>query len=425
MFEVVKKVKKKSENRTGIPMQLKERMEQNTGMSLDDVRVHYNSALPARLDALAYTQGNRVEIGPGQEQHLPHELGHVVQQKLGIVRANERHPGGAALNTDPKLEHQADEIGAGRSSLFAQQDTKQGFETVVQRHPFDIFELIHGLLAIIPRGAQNIRENLVKIESKSKIDDADIKSIRALLGDTLFFSVDTRKKINELFFHYYDMEVEHDLNIYKKCIRCEGIDDENVMNRDESCLIDALNDIYATPTGKELLVRLAANKAKHPKKGTTIYLEHRDAPSKISKGNNKDEELRRNEKGKYIAGPGAGVYVALGSQALDDIYKVHEELMGMHTIVLAHELIHALHAQMGIKPTWSILLGNKNALQESDCQKNFKEKYSQFHTCEYPDDVPTTGIVNNIVYPKPLEEIKHINENQIRKELNLEPRTEY
>lgn len=108
------------ENRTGIPMQLKERLENSTGMSFDDVRVHYNSDLPARLDALAYTQGNQVEIGPGQERHLPHELGHVVQQKLGAVRANTVHSSGVALNTDAHLEHQADEIGAGKQVAIVQ-----------------------------------------------------------------------------------------------------------------------------------------------------------------------------------------------------------------------------------------------------------------------------------------------------------------
>ena len=109
-------------NRTGIPLQLKERLEQNTGVSFDDVRVHYNSALPAKLDALAYTKGNQVEIGPGQERHLPHELGHVVQQKLGMVRANARHASGEALNTDDGLERQADEIGAGRKVRFCCQE---------------------------------------------------------------------------------------------------------------------------------------------------------------------------------------------------------------------------------------------------------------------------------------------------------------
>lgn len=104
----------RQENRTGIPTQLKERMEQSTGLSLDDVRVHYHSPLPAKLNALAYTMGNRVEIAPGQERHLSHELGHVVQQKLGMVRANATHSSGVALNTEARLERQADEIGAGK-----------------------------------------------------------------------------------------------------------------------------------------------------------------------------------------------------------------------------------------------------------------------------------------------------------------------
>ena len=116
-------------NLTGIPAQLKERLEESTGLSLDDVRVHYNSDLPARLDALAYTQGNRVEIGPGQERHLPHELGHVVQQKLGTVRANAMHASGVALNTDASLERQADEIGAGKRVDIVQ---RMG-DNVVQR----------------------------------------------------------------------------------------------------------------------------------------------------------------------------------------------------------------------------------------------------------------------------------------------------
>ena len=101
-------------NRTGIPTKLKERLEQSSGIALDDVRVHYNSGLPGKLDALAYTYENRVEIAPGQEHCLPHELGHVVQQKLGIVRANAMHPSGVAMNTEEGLEHQADEIGAGK-----------------------------------------------------------------------------------------------------------------------------------------------------------------------------------------------------------------------------------------------------------------------------------------------------------------------
>ena len=111
------KKRRQEPNDTGIPAQLKKSLERNTGYSFDDVRVHYYSEKPAKLEALAYTQGSQVYLGPGQERHLPHELGHVVQQKMGIVHANTRHESGAALNTDAALERQADEIGNGRVHL--------------------------------------------------------------------------------------------------------------------------------------------------------------------------------------------------------------------------------------------------------------------------------------------------------------------
>lgn len=108
------KTEKKSApiNRTNIPTHIKNRVESTANVSLDDVRVHYGSGRPERVGALAYTQGNQVYIGPGQERHLPHELGHVVQQKLGRVTAT-RVENGYALNDDPVLERQADRIGAG------------------------------------------------------------------------------------------------------------------------------------------------------------------------------------------------------------------------------------------------------------------------------------------------------------------------
>lgn len=112
-FKEIEENTEKTKRNTGIPAQLQKRLEKKTGVSMEDVQVHYYSDRPAKLDALAYTQGNHVYIGPGQERHLPHELGHVVQQKLGKVRANETHPSGAAMNTEERLEREADEIGKG------------------------------------------------------------------------------------------------------------------------------------------------------------------------------------------------------------------------------------------------------------------------------------------------------------------------
>ena len=101
-------------NKTGIPDNLKTGMESLSGMPLDDVNVHYNSEKPAQLQALAYAQGTDIHLGPGQEEHLPHELGHVVQQKKGTVKPTMQMMGkseGVPVNDDPQLEREADLMG--------------------------------------------------------------------------------------------------------------------------------------------------------------------------------------------------------------------------------------------------------------------------------------------------------------------------
>ena len=57
-------------NNTGLPDQLKSGIESLSGLSMDEVRVHYNSAQPAQLNALAYAQGSDIHLAPGQERHL-------------------------------------------------------------------------------------------------------------------------------------------------------------------------------------------------------------------------------------------------------------------------------------------------------------------------------------------------------------------
>lgn len=101
--------KRTTSNRTGIPDHVKERFENRSGHSFDDVKVHYNSDRPAQFQALAYTQGQDVYIGPGQERHLGHELGHVVQQMEGRVSATGKL-NGEAVNDDAGLEREADRM---------------------------------------------------------------------------------------------------------------------------------------------------------------------------------------------------------------------------------------------------------------------------------------------------------------------------
>src|SRR4051794_16424937 len=71
---------------TGLPHDLRASMEYLSGLSMDDVQVHYNSSQPLRVQALAYTRGIDIYVGPGQEHYLAHEAWHVVQQKRGCVQ---------------------------------------------------------------------------------------------------------------------------------------------------------------------------------------------------------------------------------------------------------------------------------------------------------------------------------------------------
>ena len=82
-----------------------------SGLAMDDVRVHYNSPQPAQLQALAYTQGTDIHVGPGQEKHLPHEAWHVVQQKRGRVKPTMQIQD-VAINDEAGLEKEADVMGA-------------------------------------------------------------------------------------------------------------------------------------------------------------------------------------------------------------------------------------------------------------------------------------------------------------------------
>lgn len=99
-------------NRTGMPDNLKSGIENLSGHSLDDVQVHYNSSKPAQLNALAYAQGTDIHVAPGQEQHLPHEAWHVVQQAQGRVQPTMQMNGDIPVNDDVGLETEADVMGA-------------------------------------------------------------------------------------------------------------------------------------------------------------------------------------------------------------------------------------------------------------------------------------------------------------------------
>jgi len=110
------------ENKTGLPNQLKAGVENLSGISMDDVKVHYNSAKPAQLQAHAYAQGTNIHLGSGQEKHLPHEAWHVVQQKQGRVKPTMQMKEKVNINDDTGLEREADVMGAKAMQLQINND---------------------------------------------------------------------------------------------------------------------------------------------------------------------------------------------------------------------------------------------------------------------------------------------------------------
>ncbi|SNR16919.1 eCIS core domain-containing protein [Tenacibaculum jejuense] len=131
-------------NNTGLPNNLKLGIENLSGYSMDDVKVHYNSSKPAQLQAHAYAQGTDIHLAPGQEKHLPHEAWHVVQQKQGRVKPTRQLKSKVNINDDAGLEKEADVMGARaiqteniniESLIYSKQSTQNN--QLVQRYVYE------------------------------------------------------------------------------------------------------------------------------------------------------------------------------------------------------------------------------------------------------------------------------------------------
>lgn len=93
--------------------QIKHNVSVLKGKDVTQAKVHYNSSEPAKVNAAAYAQGTNVHLAPGQDHLMGHELTHVAQQMGGEVNAGKQANNGLVnINDDPKLEREADEIGA-------------------------------------------------------------------------------------------------------------------------------------------------------------------------------------------------------------------------------------------------------------------------------------------------------------------------
>lgn len=171
------------DQKTGLPFQLKQGAESFGGVSLDDVKVHYNSAKPIQLMAHAYAQGSDIHLGPGQEKHLSHETWHVVQQKQGRVKANTQLKG-TGINDDSSLEKEADIMGA-KSASFTGEYLPSPLQSgksnaVIQRVTVQIIpnmDTIHPLLS----QSNSKRKEMGRYEGEDKVNDG-IKDMPILMN---------------------------------------------------------------------------------------------------------------------------------------------------------------------------------------------------------------------------------------------------
>lgn len=116
---------KKQKNKTGLPDDLKTGLENLSGYLMDDVKVHCNSAQSAQLNAQAFAQGENIHIATDQENQLPHEAWHVVQQKQGRVKPAMQMTSGVVVNDDAGLENEADIMGTKAMKSIQEKAKKQ------------------------------------------------------------------------------------------------------------------------------------------------------------------------------------------------------------------------------------------------------------------------------------------------------------
>ena len=160
----------KKKNNTGLPDSLKSGIENLSGHSMDDVKVHFNSDKPAQLNAHAYAQGSEIHLGSGQEKHLPHEAWHVVQQKQGRVKPTKQFKTGVNINDDTGLEKEADVMGAKASSLVA-------YEQQVRQEK----SIANGNVEL-PKTVQRFKNQVIQLREPEEIT-ADVDDIIYRLSD--------------------------------------------------------------------------------------------------------------------------------------------------------------------------------------------------------------------------------------------------
>lgn len=172
----------KKENNTGLPNNLKIGVENLSGISLDDIKVHRNSDKPAQLQAHAYAQGTDIHLGAGQEKHLPHEAWHVIQQKQGRVKPTLQMKGGVLVNDETGLEKEADVMGQKAQSVG--KTTDKGSEVgVAQLQAKSYSQNSAAQLPVVQREVK--KEDKVSKDAENSVTEEQIEEVRKRKGMSL------------------------------------------------------------------------------------------------------------------------------------------------------------------------------------------------------------------------------------------------
>lgn len=136
-----------------LPAAFRGRMERAYGTDFSAVRVHEDGAAQD-MGAVAFTRGTNIHVSPGAadvsstrgQELLAHELTHVVQQREGRVRAEQR-AGGVPINRDPGLEREADDRAAAavRGATATSSPAPAGSATHGDDAPV---QALHGMLGL-------------------------------------------------------------------------------------------------------------------------------------------------------------------------------------------------------------------------------------------------------------------------------------
>ncbi|WDF65958.1 eCIS core domain-containing protein [Flavobacterium sp. KACC 22763] len=215
-------------NNTGLPDNLKSGIENLSGHSMDDVKVHYNSDKPAQLNAHAYAQGTDIHIASGQEKHLPHEAWHVVQQKQGRVKPTLQMKGKVNVNDDKGLESEADIMGTKALNYSNKQIVPA--HTPIQKKTAPIqLKKIDVSITGITHLVQMIKGSIMEGEEAYELSHGDQITIDS---DIKYRS---RRGPNHELYEHVDKKSEHIYRWFRVLsIRGQNVANQNLYIRDET-----------------------------------------------------------------------------------------------------------------------------------------------------------------------------------------------